>query len=126
MTLSTAEAEYVAATHTAKEAIWLQKLIGKLFPHVLMPTPLFCDNQAALKLATDDNYHTHTKHIDLQYHFIQQTTTSGMLKLLYCPTEDMVTDIFTKVLPKWKVVIHINTLSMYCTWGGVVDLIWYV
>ena len=89
VTLSTAEAQYVAATHAAKEAIWLRKLIGELFPHLLMPTP-FCDNQAALKLATEDNYHVRTKHIDLRYHFVRQTTASGALKLLYCPTEDMV------------------------------------
>jgi hypothetical protein len=43
VTLSTAEAEYVAATHAAKEAIWLHKLIGKLFPNLITPTPLYCD-----------------------------------------------------------------------------------
>jgi len=37
ITLSTAEAEYVAATHAAKEAIWLCKLIGELFPSILLP-----------------------------------------------------------------------------------------
>jgi hypothetical protein len=58
VTLSTAEAEYVAATHTAKECIWLCRLTGKLFPSLCTQTTLFCDNQAALKLAMDDNYHT--------------------------------------------------------------------
>ena len=31
VTLSTTEAEYVAATHAAKEAIWLQQLIREIF-----------------------------------------------------------------------------------------------
>jgi hypothetical protein len=61
VTLSTAEAKYVAATHAAKEAIWLRRLIGELFPSSLSPTTLFCDNQAALKLAIDDNYCARTK-----------------------------------------------------------------
>jgi len=121
VTLSTAEAEYVAATHAAKEAIWLRKLLGELFPYLLMPTPLYCDNQAALKLATDDNYHARTKHIDLRFHFVRQTAASGALKLLYCPTEDMIADMLTKALPKWKVVAHVNTLGMRCACGGVVD-----
>lgn len=68
--LSTVEAEYIAAMHVAKEAIWLYKLVGELFPHLLTSTPLHCDNQATLKLATDNNYHTCTKHINIHYHFI--------------------------------------------------------
>ena len=112
VTLSTAEAEYVAATHAAKEAIWLRKLLAELFPYLLTPTPLHCNNQAALKLATDDNYHARTKHIDLRFHFVHQIIANGALKLLYCPTEDMVADILTKALPKWKVVALVNTLSL--------------
>jgi len=70
VTLSTAEAEYVVAMHAAKECIWLCCLTGKLFPSLHAQTMLFCDNQAALKLAMDDNYHTHTKHINIHFHFI--------------------------------------------------------
>jgi len=123
VTLSTAEAEYVAATHAAKEAIWLRKLLGELFPNLLVPTPLYCDNQAALKLATDDNYHARTKHIDLRFHFIRQTIASGALKLLYCPTEDMVADILTKALPKWKVVALVTALGIRRACGGVVEFL---
>ena len=72
VTLSMAEAEYVAATHAVKECIWLRRLIGELFPALLSITALYCDNQAALKLATDDNHHAHTKHINVRYHFICQ------------------------------------------------------
>jgi hypothetical protein len=56
VTLSTAEAEYVAVTHAAKEAIWLRRLIHELFPLLARPTTLYCDNQSVLKLIEDDNY----------------------------------------------------------------------
>jgi hypothetical protein len=56
VTLSMTEGEYVVATHVAKEAIWLCKLISKLFPSLLIPITLYCDNQPAIKLAQDDNY----------------------------------------------------------------------
>jgi hypothetical protein len=46
VTLLTAEAEYVAAIHAAKEGIWLHRLIGKLFVPITSPTTLYCDNQA--------------------------------------------------------------------------------
>jgi hypothetical protein len=121
VTLSTAEAEYVAATHAAKEAIWLRKLIGELSPIPLSPTPFFCDNQAALKLATDDNYHARTKHIDVRYHFIRHIAASGAIELQYCPTEDMVADLLTKALPKWKAAVHTASLGMRHACGGVME-----
>jgi hypothetical protein len=119
--LSTAEGEYVAATHAAKEATWLRKLIGELFPSLLVPTTLYCDNQPAIKLAEDDNYRARTKHIDIHYHFIRQIVASGAIKLLYCPTEDMAADILTKALPKWKVGIHVTTLGLRRACRGVME-----
>ena len=112
VTLSTAEAEYVAATHAAKEAIWLRRLVGDLFPFLLTRTILYCDNQAALKLAMDDNYHARTKHISIRYHFIREVAASGVLKLVYCPTDDMTADILTKALPSYKVRYHVQGLGL--------------
>ena len=112
VTLSTAEAEYVAATHAAKEAIWLRRLFFDLFPIPSSPTTLFCDNQAAIKLAIDDNYHARTKHINIHFHFIWQVISDGTLIIKYCPTDNMTADILTKSLPKWKVSMHVCTLGL--------------
>ena len=119
VTLSTAEAEYVAATHAAKEGIWLRRLISELFGPINDPTPLYCDNQAALTLATTDNFHARTKHIDIRYHFIRHEVDSGAFKLIYCPTDDMVADILTKPLPGWKVKAHSAALGLRSACGGV-------
>jgi hypothetical protein len=121
VTLSTAEAEYVAATHAAKECIWLRRLIGEIFPRLIDQTTLFCDNQAALRLATDDNYHARTKHIDIRFHFIRQTVEDGSINLIYCSTDDMTADILTKALPRWKVATHTLGLGLRRASGGVLD-----
>lgn len=121
VTLSTAEAEYVAATHAAKEAIWLRKLVGELFPSLLTPITLYCDNQSAIKLAQDDNYRARTKHIDLRYHFIRQAVATGAIDLVYCPTEDMAADNLTKALPKWKANSHNLALGLRRVCGGVLE-----
>jgi hypothetical protein len=76
------------------------------------PTTLYCDNQAALRLIEDDNYHARTKHIDIRYHFIRDITKRGDITTVYCPTEQMVADILTKALPKWKVRFHSNLLGL--------------
>jgi hypothetical protein len=70
VTLSTTEAEYVAATHAAKEAIWIRRLVGEIFRPLTMPTTLYSNSKSAISLAKDGHYHAHTKHIDIRYHFI--------------------------------------------------------
>jgi hypothetical protein len=48
-------------------------------------------------------YHARTKHIDIRYHFIRWIIEEGKIRLVYCPTEDMVADVFTKALSSPKV-----------------------
>jgi hypothetical protein len=102
VTLSTTEAEYVIAMHTVKEIIWLRRLIGELFGPLTNPTLLYSDNQSAIALMKDGNYHARMKHIDIRYHFIHFTIDQDSICLLYCPTGDMVVDTLTKALPSIK------------------------
>ncbi|GBE84202.1 hypothetical protein SCP_0601800 [Sparassis crispa] len=101
--LSTTEAEYVAATHAAKEALWLCSLIGQVFQPFSEAVTLYSDNQSAIALSRDNQYHARTKHIDIRFHFIRWIVEEEKLKLIYCPTEDMVADCLTKALPSPKV-----------------------
>jgi len=103
VSLSTTESEYVAATHAAKEALWLRLLISQLFGHTAEATTIFSDNQSAIALTKDYQYHARTKHIDVRFHFIRWVVENGQLRLIYCPTADMVADTLTKALPSPKV-----------------------
>src|ERR1700678_899459 len=51
VTLSTMEAEYVAATHAAKELVWFRRLLGEIFRPLNVPINLFSDSQSAIALA---------------------------------------------------------------------------
>jgi hypothetical protein len=95
--LSTAEVEYIAFTTIMHEILYLQALITELYEPIIPPIPIYCDSQGALALATNNKFHTHTKHIDIQYHYVRSLVWSG---LQYCPTEDNIADIFTKALPR--------------------------
>ena len=68
--LLTTESEYVAATQATKEALWLRSLIAQIFAINLPPTTLFSDNQSAIALLKEHQYHARTKHIDIRFHFI--------------------------------------------------------
>ena len=100
--LSTTEGKYVATTHAAKEALWLRSLISEVFGDNLDSTTLFSDNQSAIALSKDHQYHARTKHIDIRYHFIRWVIENGSIRLIYCPTDDMLADTLTKSLPSVK------------------------
>jgi hypothetical protein len=103
----------MAVTHAAKEAVWLRCLKGELLTPTVNLTIIYCDNQVALKLATDNNYQARTKHIDICFYFICQVISAGELSLIYCPTDDMTANILTKALPAWKVTRHITRLGIH-------------
>jgi hypothetical protein len=96
--LSTNEAEYVALTHAAKEAIWLSMLRAEIFGLDRRAVPLKCDNNGAIALARNDRYHARTKHIDIGYHFIRERIESGDILLDYIHTSENTADMFTKGL----------------------------
>ena len=62
--LSTTEAEYIAASHACKEAIWLKGLFGE-FGRLQGNIRLLCDSQSAIHLAKNPAYHSKSKHIQL-------------------------------------------------------------
>eukprot|EP00253_Pinus_taeda_P008396 PITA_08396 len=68
--LSTAEAEYIAASMASYEAALLRKLFSDLFGHVLGTTVILCDNQSGIRLLENPVFHDRSKHIDIRYHFI--------------------------------------------------------
>jgi hypothetical protein len=113
VTLSTTEAKYVAATHAAKEAVWLRRLLTELFESINTPTTLFSDSKSAITLANDGHYHARTKHIDICYHFIRYyIVEAGTIKLVYCPTDDMTADTLTKALPSVKAKHFASALGL--------------
>eukprot|EP00253_Pinus_taeda_P003531 PITA_03531 len=71
MALSTAEAEYIAASMASCEALWLRKLFSELFGFTLDTTVILCDNQSGIHLLENLVFHDRSKHIDMRYHYIR-------------------------------------------------------
>ena len=70
--ISTAEAEYMAAAHAVKEALWLRKLLADFGKAGNTAVQLWGDNQAALKLLKHPIASNRSKHIDVIYHFARE------------------------------------------------------
>ena len=110
--LSSTEAEYVAQTHAAKEAMWLRSFVSEIQREKDKQLTILCDNQGAIALAKDSKYHARTKHIDLRYHFIREAVEDGKICVKYIPTDDNVSDIFTKPLPRPRFQRLVELLGM--------------
>jgi hypothetical protein len=65
ISLSTAEAEYIAITTVMREILYFQALIVELYEPVIPPIPIYCNNQGAVALASNNKFHACTKHINI-------------------------------------------------------------
>ena len=86
VSLSTTESKYVAVMHGVQEVLWLRSIITEVFQPYNKPVDLFCNNQSAIALTWDHQYHSRMKHINVRYHFIQWVVKEGRVCLIYCPT----------------------------------------
>eukprot|EP00253_Pinus_taeda_P033813 PITA_33813 len=93
--LSTTEAEYIAASHSCKDAVWLKGLLGE-FGRLQDNIRLLCDSQSAIHLATNLAYHSKSKHIPIKYHFVRQVITERGVSLEKVHTKENCADMFTK------------------------------
>ena len=104
ISLSTTEAEYIAAVEACKEVLWMKNFLQEL-GHKQEKYNLFCDNQSAIHLAKNSSFHSQTKHIDVRYHWIREVVSSKLLQLEKIHTDHNGAGMMTKVLPKEKLQV---------------------
>ncbi|MGS7221159.1 reverse transcriptase domain-containing protein, partial [Micrococcus luteus] len=99
VSLSTGEAEYIAASSCCCQVLWIQHQMmdyGINFLH----TPLFCDNEAAVGIAKNPIHHTRTKHIETRIHAIRDAQEKGFIDIIPIETRKQKADLFTKTFDK--------------------------
>ncbi len=67
-----------------------------------LPTTIFEDNQAAIKMSNNDFTTKRSKHVLIKFHYTKEQVQNGNLKIVYCATEKMCADLLTKSLGKTK------------------------
>jgi hypothetical protein len=98
VTLSTTEAEYVAAVAGACQAVWLRNVLAYLHQKQDECTIIFCDNSSTIKLSKNPIMHGRCKHIDVRFHYLRNLAKDGIIELRHCKTDDQLADLFTKPL----------------------------
>ena len=100
VSLSTAEAEYIAAATCCTQILWMKQNLQDLQVTYDEPIPILCDNTSAISISKNPVMHSKTKHIPIKYHFLREQVTEKHIKLEYIETKEQIADIFTKPLPK--------------------------
>jgi len=95
--LSTAEAEYIAASACCAQVIWMKNTLEDYGIH-FKNIPIKCDNTSAICLTKNPIQHSRTKHIDVRHHFIRDHVLNNDVVLEFIDTKHQLADIFTKAL----------------------------
>lgn len=104
VTESTAEAEFVACSTTSREVIWCQSFLRELGVEISLPTPLFVDNQSAIRLVKNNQIHSKIKQLDIRLMAVREREASKQIEIRYVDTEEQQADVFTKALARPRFV----------------------
>ena len=84
--LSTTEAEYIAATSCACQCIWLRRILEHLGLGEKGATEILCDNKSTIQLSKNPVLHGRSKHIAMRFHFLRDLVNNQVVQLKYCNT----------------------------------------
>ena len=113
VSLSTAEAEYIATASCCAQLLWMKKLLHD-YGITQDNMCVFCDNMSAINLSKNPVQHSKSKHIKIRYHFIRELVEEKTVYLEFINIDNQKADIFTKPLdgPRFE--------SLYKTIGVVI------
>ncbi len=93
-----AEAEYAGTFASARIATNERQILADM-GHPQPPTPVFCDNEVAIGLATDSIKLKMSKSIDMRWHWVRDRIRQGHFRVVFVPGFRNHADFFTKALP---------------------------
>ena len=107
---STTEAEYIAASDAAKEAVWIKNFVFRLgvVPSITNLVDVYCDNNGVIAQAKEPRSHQRSKHILKRFHLIREIIERGDAKICRVHTDDNVADPLTKPLPQQSMIVILD------------------
>jgi len=79
--LSSCEAEFMAATEAAKQAIWLQECLSEIVGEECKKVTIRVDNKSAIALTKNHVFHGRSEHIHMRFHFIRECVENDQVEV---------------------------------------------
>ncbi|CAA7024956.1 unnamed protein product [Microthlaspi erraticum] len=95
---SSDEAEYRAMVVALREIKWFRRVLAGLGIDQSQPTRLYCDNKAAIHIASNLIFHERTKHVESDCHAVRDAVEEGLIVTDHVRSEEQLVDILTKAL----------------------------
>ena len=111
VTLSSTEAEYVAASMCATEIKFITMLMEEVGVSYPRPAMLLEDNTGAIFILNNDQVGQRTKHIDIKWHHVRDMIKDGDLVVMYVRSEDNPADIMTKNTKEALYIKHVTAMK---------------
>ncbi|GJS47466.1 ribonuclease H-like domain-containing protein [Tanacetum coccineum] len=92
------EAKYRGVANVVSETAWIRNLLRELHTPLHTATIVYCDNVSVVYLFSNLVQHQHTKHIEIDIHFVHDYVASGQVLVLHVPSRFQYADIFPKGL----------------------------
>ncbi|KAK8559182.1 hypothetical protein V6N12_042464 [Hibiscus sabdariffa] len=110
----TTEAEYIAASEAAKEAVWIKKFVKELgvVPSILDALELYCGNNGAIAQAKEPRSHQRSKHVIRRFHLIREIVDRGDVEICKVHMDDNIVDPLTKPLSQQMHDRHTESLGI--------------
>jgi hypothetical protein len=110
-TLSSAEAEFVAASICGQEVIYIRSLLCGLGYAQKGPTRVYEDNASCIAMSENPVNAERSRHIDTRRFFIRDLVRDGLMKLVKCAGTHNPADALTKSLPSPSFEKHMPTMT---------------
>jgi hypothetical protein len=119
VSLSSSEAEWIALSEAVKEIIFVVQLLRDIGIRVETPVIVKVDNIGAIHMAENVTSGSRTRHIDIRTKFVREynSGTDPLIKIIFCKSEDNISDICTKNLTRELHEKHSKALVGKIDWN---------
>nr|GEW86777.1 retrovirus-related Pol polyprotein from transposon TNT 1-94 [Tanacetum cinerariifolium]GEW95370.1 retrovirus-related Pol polyprotein from transposon TNT 1-94 [Tanacetum cinerariifolium] len=103
--------EYVAAASCCGQVLWIQNQMLD-YGYNLMNTKIFIDNESTIYIVKNLVFHSKTKHIEIQHHFIRDSNEKKLIQMIKIYTDQKVTDLLTKAFDVGRFQYLVASIGM--------------